>query len=68
MTRFKSFYNDTEDSHSLAANLVLERPGFEYGNYNFRLRRTLNDDDDQSLRGSEFEERPELIASLQSFD
>ena len=60
---FKSYYYETESSQSLIANLVKERPGFEYGNYNFRLRRSRLEVDDEP-RYSEVEEAPSLIASL----
>ena len=44
---FKSYFYDTESSQSLIANLVEERPGFEFNNYNFRLRRTVLEADDE---------------------
>jgi hypothetical protein len=51
----------------LIANLVEERPGFEFGDYNFKLRRTfLDTEDDQRL--SEFVDLPDYIGSLQDND
>ena len=62
---FKSYYYEIESSESLIANLVEERPGFEFGNYNFRLRRSVLEDDDEP-REEENENRLFLIASVHS--
>ena len=64
LTDFKSFYYDTESSQSLIANLVEERPGFEYGNYNFKLRRSVFEANDEPHAES-FYQRPSLIGSVQ---
>ena len=46
----------------MIANLVEERPGFEFNNYNFRLRRSVMEADDEPLTES-YHESPTLIAS-----
>ena len=63
LVEFKSFFYDTESSQSLIANLVEERPGIEFGYYNFRLRRSMLEADDEPL-AEEYYERPSLIASV----
>ena len=67
LVEFKSFFYDTESSQSLIANLVEERPGIEFGNYNFRLHRSMLEADDEPL-AEEYYERPSLIASVQGLD
>ena len=64
---FKSFWNDTEDSIPLCASLVIV-PEMAFSDYNFRLRRTKLEADDEPANRSEYQEAPELIASLQGFD
>ena len=64
---FKYYFDDTESSQSLIANLVEETPGFEYGNYNFRLHRSVLEASDEPLVES-FYERPVLIASVQDLN
>ena len=63
---FKSYFNEIEASQSMIANMVEERPGFEFGNYNFRIRRSVLEADDEP-RLTEFEESPSLIDSLSDF-
>ena len=59
---FKYFYNDSEDSIPLCASLVIvPETAFRY-DYNFRLRRSRLEADDEPLQ-TEFEEAPELIAT-----
>ncbi len=64
LTDFKSYFYETESSQSLIANLVEGRPGFEFNNYNFRLRRSVLEADDEPIAES-FVERPSFIASIQ---
>ena len=64
---FKSYFYDTESSRSLIANMIEERPGFEFNNYNFRLRRTVLEADDEP-REEENYDAPLLIASLKGMD
>jgi hypothetical protein len=52
---------------SLIANLVQERPGFEFNNYNFKLRRTMLDAGDFP-RPTEYDNRPTFIASEGGLD
>ena len=55
LARFKSFYNETSSSQSIIANLVEYRPGFEFNDYNFKLRRTDLEADDEP-REEEYQE------------
>ena len=64
---FKSFWNDTEDSIPLCASLVIV-PEMAFSDYNFRLRRKTLEADDEPANRSEYQEAPELIASLLGFD
>lgn len=63
---FRSFYNNSEDSHSLFASLIIV-PDLAFGDYNFRLYRSRLTYDDEPRR-TEVEYAPELIASLDSLD
>ena len=44
---FKSYFYEMESSQPLIANMVSEGPGFEFSNYNFGLRRTVLEADDE---------------------
>ena len=66
MARFKSFFNNTESSHSFLANMTEVRPEIDFGYATFRLRRNLNDSTMDEPRVSELEEAPVMIASIQS--
>ena len=58
-----NYFYEMESSQSLIANLLEVRPGFEFNNYNFKLRRSVLEADYEP-RIAEFEEDPSLIASI----
>ena len=63
---FRTFYNDTEDSHTLCASLI-DIPHMFFNDYNFKLHRSKLEDDDEP-RFTEISGRPALIASLDGLD
>ena len=65
LREFKAFYNTSEDSIPLCASLVIV-PVNAFNEYSFfTLRRQSFETNDESKK-SEFEEDPEMIASIQS--
>ena len=52
---------------TLCSSLVEIPPDFNYGAYNFRLRRSVLEVVDEGSFETEYEETPELIASQRCF-